>query len=270
MSRLISLFIVFLYLGPGDGWAQPLYKASLPVVDTTDFYRIDLPYDVLGASRPDLADIRIKDEKGSDVAWLLRKASFPEQMLLDIPLKKSEIRTDGKYTDIKLSFPFKIRVSELVFYISAPQYYKRNIKLSPSYAIGTLIASEGKPLTVLCNQYTDSLVVSVNNGDDRALAIDSIKAYTPKYYLIACLERGMRYSMTYGDAEASFPEYDLSFGIYVSDSIARLIPGNIEKLSVAQPVELPQWLSFLKTYGIWAVIILIILQILYVVRKLTR
>ncbi|WP_455585826.1 hypothetical protein [Bacteroides sp.] len=388
MNRTISLFIVLACLLTASGRAQPLYKATLPVVDTTGFYRIDLPYDILGASRPDLTDIRIKDEKGREIAWSLRKdeermsrkefipfrteilsgkyqtdvmvetdgkplssfvmriknadsdkrasllgsynrktwfavsehlrlnginnptgtesfieLKFPlsdylyykisikdsltsplnivgvgslqiesslKQRLVNIPLKRSEIHTNGKYTDIHLVFPFKSRVSELVFYISAPQYYRRNITLYPSSVTGKLVADGGNPIVIACNQYTDTLTLSVNNGDDRPLSIDSIKAYTPKYYLIAGLEQGVHYSMTYGDETASSPEYDLSFSIHVSDSIASLMPGNIEKQSAPRQEDSFSWGFYLKKYGIWAVIILIIIQIVYIVRRLLK
>lgn len=388
MNRLISLFAIFICLLIDNGWSQPAYKATLPIVDTTGFYRIDLPYEVLGVSCPDLRDIRIRDDKDREVAWLLRKdeericrnefvpfhteistgkyrtdvlvetdrkpvssfvmriknadsdksasllgsydrktwftvsehirlndlnnpndtetfieLKFPlsdysyyrvsikdslssplnivgagffrtetafQQTFIHIPAKKSEIHANGKYTDIKMIFPFKSRVSELVFYVSAPQYYKRSIKLHPPYTTGMLVADKGKPLTVVCDLYTDTLTISVNNGDDMPLAIDSIKAYTPGFYLIANLRHGEHYTMTYGDEKASFPEYDLSFGIHVSDSISRIIPGRVERMPASQQMEPSLWMSFLKTYGIWIIIILIILQILYVVRKLLK
>lgn len=102
------------------------------------------------------------------------------------------------------------------------------------------------------------------------LSIDSIKSYTPKYYLITNLEQGMQYAIFYGDHTASFPEYDLSFSKYVSDSIPTLTPEYIEKLPVSQLTERSSWMPFLRTYGIWMVILFIILQILYIVRRLLK
>lgn len=388
MNRLVLLFTLLFCLPAGNVWTQPTYKATLPVVQATGFYKIDLPYEVLGASRTDLADIRIKDEKGREATWLLRKdeerifrnefipfptgiqigkhqtdvivktngkqvssfvmrlknadsdkkatllgsydqktwytvkehlrlngisnpydtesfieLNFPlsdyscykmsigdslssplnilevgyrqtesslKQMQMEIPLQKSEINTKNKRTDITLIFPYRNRVSELVFYVSAPQYFRRNIYFRSSPATGVLMADEGKPIKMACSQYTDTLMLSVNNGDDRPLSIDSIKAYTPKYYLIAALEQGVNYTMTYGDKSASMPDYDLFFSLHVSDSIPRLMPGAIEKLPLPPPEEPSAWIIYLKKYGVWAVIVLIILQILYAVRRLLK
>lgn len=387
MNRLFPVITIFLAFWAGYGWAQPAYKATLPAVDVSGYYKIELPYDILGPSRADLGDIRIKDEAGREVAWLLRKEiehvykdefvpyrmeiqsgkyqtdirietdgkpvssfimrvknaesdkkaslmgshdgrawyavkehlhldginnphdteslielNFPlsdyryykmsvkdslssplnilgigrrqtessrKQLQVGIPLRECEIHANDKFTDIRLVFPFKNRISELVFYISAPQYYMRNIKIN-SRAAGMLVSDHGKPLAVACNQYVDTLVISVYNGDDRPLAIDSIKAYTPKYCLIAGLEKGVRYSMTYGDESASMPGYDLSFSLHLPDSIALLMPGMIEKLPVSPPQEPSVWMVYFRKYGIWTVIVLIILQVLYVVRRLLK
>lgn len=266
MNKLISIWIVLLYLCTSSGWAQPAYKATLPVINTTGYYKINLPYFILGAACSDLADIRIKDEEGKGTAWLLCKDSLPTL----INTSGTSILQNGKYTEIKLIFPFKSQVSELVFYISSPPYYQRNLKLYPPYTTKTLTADGGKPLILACNLYTDTLTLSVNNGDDRPLTIDSIKAYTPKYYLITNLEQGMQYAIYYGDHTASFPEYDLSFSKYVSDSIPTLTPEYIEKLPVSQLTERSSWMPFLRTYGIWMVILFIILQILYIVRRLLK
>lgn len=388
MNRWFPVITSFLALWTGYGWAQPAYKATLPAVDASGYYEIELPYDVLGPSRADLADIRIKDEAGREVAWLLRKEvesiyrdefvpyrikiqsgkyqtdvrietdgkpvssfvmrvknadsdkkaslmgsydgsvwyavkehlrleginnphdtesliafNFPlsdyryykmsvndslssplnivgigrrhtessrKQLQVGIPLKKYEIHTKEKYTDISLVFPFKSRISELLFYISAPQYYMRNIQIAPSRAAGMLVSDHGKPLVVACDQYTDTLTISVYNGDDRPLAIDSIKAYTPKYCLIAGLEKGVRYLMTYGDESASMPGYDLSFSLHLPDSIVRIMPGMIEKLPVSSPQEPSVWMVYFRKYGIWTVIVLIILQVLYIVRRMLK
>lgn len=388
MNRLTHIFAILLGLLATNVWSQPTYKATLPAPDVTGFYKINLPYEVLGASRSDLADIRIKDEKGREVAWLLRKdeehifrnefipfpteiqsgkyqtdvyivadgkpvssfiihlknadsdkkatllgsydrktwytvkehlrlndinnpydtesfielkfplsdyacykmsikdslssplniieagyrqkESFLKQMQVEIPLVKSEIRIQEKRTDIKLVFPYRNRVSELAFYISAPQYFRRNIIFHSSLGTGVLTADHGKPLRVACDQYSDTLILSVNNGDDRPLTIDSIKAFTPGYYLIAGLEQGVNYTMTYGDGSASMPDYDLSFSLHISDNIAPLTPMNIEKLPLTLSEEPSVWMIYLKKYGVWTVILLIILQILYAVRRLLK
>lgn len=385
MNRITNILVLWCLLVMGTS-AQPTYRATLPVVRTTGFYKIDLPYQVVGASSSDLADVRIKDENGKEVAWMLRKdevrisrndfipfpahisrgknqtevmvetsgkpvssfmlrikntdsdkkaflqgsydrkawysvsehvqlkginnptdteafieLKFPlsdypyykitikdslssplniigvgclqnessvTQRLMNIPLKNYKIHENGKYTEINVDFPFKYHLSELVFYISAPLYYQRDIRFLPSHREKILKGSGGKPVVVACPQYTDSLIVHINNGDDRPLVVDSVKVYGPKYHLIAHLEEGLRYFLTYGDKNADFPQYDLSFSMYLSDSIAAIQPTEIQSIPLPEPVALTPWTKYLKTYGLWGVIIFIIVQILYVVRKL--
>lgn len=222
----------------------------------------------------------------------LKNKSYYQQHLLSVPLQGSRIQSNGQYTDIELILPFKYRISELAFYISSPQYYKRDLRGNsvatgsmlvgkrarkepePDYASGTFLsvlsADGGRPLAVKYNQYVDTIRMSVFNGDDQPLSIDSIKVYIPKLHLVAGLKKGMIYSLTFGDKTAAFPNYDLSFQEQLPDSVAHLTVGAIEQVPVVKQADSGQWMYFLKTYVVWIVIGLIIIQILYVVRKMLK
>lgn len=274
MKILSNIAIVLLLcLWVGEGWAQPIGKAALPAVSTDGFYAIDLPYQVLGGACRDKADIRIKRADGTEVAWLLREDV--EQNLINIPLEESVIKKKGKETDIRIVLPFRCQISNLLFYISSPAYYNRKLSVSDS-AYGSFtetLSASGDSLQVLsCNLYTDTLRMSVYNGDDQPLKIDSIKVLTPKVYLIAALKGGEAYSLTYGDKQAVFPQYDLSFRTQLPDSLGHLTLGEVELLPLVPPLSEPSswWLPWLKQYGIWIVIVLVILQILYMVRKMMK
>lgn len=55
----------------------------------------------------------------------------------------------------------------------------------------------------------------------------------------------------------------------IPDKIDRVMISNIERIpAVSLKKEPSAWLVFLKTYGVWLVIILVIVQILYMVRKM--
>lgn len=223
---------------------------------------------------------------------LLKNESSYKKHLLSVPLQGSSVKSNGQFTDIELILPFKYQVSELAFYISSPQYYKRDLKMylapveqiSPDkhrrkrqrhdYAshvfMNILSADGGKPLSVEYNQYTDTIRMSVFNGDDQPLSIDSIKVYIPKLYLVAGLKKGMAYSLTFGDETTTFPNYDLSFREQLPDSIVHLAVGAIERLPVAGSADSNQWMYFLKKYAVWLIIGLVIMQILYAIRKMVK
>lgn len=390
--KLVNIIALFLCLAPGKGGAQSTHKGSLPVIDADAFYAIDLPYEVLGGARPDLADIRLLDGTGKEVAWLLREdaesnrssefiplpmeissrprrtdvfitaggtslssfvlkiknadvnkeaallgsndgtkwfavkdrfqlnrtsspdrteafldltfplsdyklyklslndslsaplnvvgvgrmktESFYKQHLLEVPLKMNRIETKDKDSDLQLVLPFKFQVERLNFYVSSPRYYHRDLQLSQPFSgrFTTSLSNEnGYPQPVGLSVYSDTLKLSIQNGDDQPLTVDSVKAFVRKYSLIAELKKGVNYTLTYGDPQATFPQYDLSFSKQLPDSIGRLFISDIERLPViAQPEESSSWLTFLKMYGIWIVITLVIIQILYMVRKMVK
>lgn len=372
-----------------EAMAQPTHKAILPKVGNDAFYRIDLPYEVLGGARPDLADLRITDDKGKEVAWLLREdvesknsnefiplpmdvssmprrtdllitgagkplasfflriknadvskeaallgsddgvkwfavkdrfqlsrandsnqteallgvtfplsdyqyyklslndslsaplnvigvgqmkaESYNKQHLLEVPLARSRVSTHEKETEIELVLPFKFQFERLDFYISSPRYFRRNLRLAQPFGEAVVLSDAGgSPQPVSMSGYSDTLRLSISNGDDRPLGIDSIKVYVRKYSVVAALEKDEEYTLTYGDPQAKFPQYDLSFSKQIPDQIDRVLISHIERIPAdASLKETPSpWLVFLKTYGIWLVIILVIAQILYMVRKM--
>ncbi len=211
--------------------------------------------------------------------------------LLDVPVKESVIRTEGKQTDVLLVLPYETKVADVVFHISSPTYYNRDVKIWlptyhrsverrsllkarkyitwQNYTIGTLAADSGRPVTLSYDQYTDTLRMEVFNKDDQPLKIDSIKVYAKKLYLVAGLKAGEVYQLTCGDEEAVYPQYDLSFAAQLPDSLQHLTLGNIEQQSITEDAD-PVWWEAMKTYGIWIIIVFIVLQILYIVRKMLK
>lgn len=205
----------------------------------------------------------------------VKEESLYRQHLLEVPLTRSHVATKKKESVMQLVFPFKYQIERLDFYLSAPRYYNRSMELLQPYEgrfTTTLSNKNGYPQSIAMGVFCDTLRLSIQNGDDQPLTIDSIKAYVRKYSLIAELKTGVNYTLTYGDKQASFPQYDLSFGKQLPDSIVRLTVGDIElcPTTVAQQEESAWWLSYLKTYGIWLIIVLVIIQILYMVRKMMK
>ncbi len=386
---LINIGVLAALLVAGDVSAQPSCRAAIPPVPADGYYAVDLSLDMLGHARRDLSDLRIIDQEGKEVAWLLcddservfrgsfepfatevtstpketkvlietdgkplsaftlcmknadadkratlrgsndrekwfavkerislvnisnperteayipiefplsdyryylitigdslsaplnitgvgvqtKQYSFVSPRMQEVPVKELNIRTEGKQTNVLLVLPYTIEVANLGFHISAPEYFSRDVKMDGVYQSYTLTSDKGRPLVVHYPNYSDSIRMVVYNKDDRPLQIDSIQVFAKKRYLVAGLKQGVGYRLTCGDAKARFPQYDLSFATQLPDSLAHLTLQQVE-LSPVIPgeAEAPWWI-FLKTYGIWIIIVLISLQILYSIRKMLK
>lgn len=413
MNSKVIVLAICLLCGSTGMPAQPAAsEASLPQVKEKGFYAIDLPWQVMGGAKPDLSDVRIVDETGQEVPYLLKedrtqpagsvfedypigirtKGRFTEvtvetdgrplssfilriknadvqktavlkgsndrknwyavkehcpleypygqmqtkaDIKIDFPLSDyrwyllsvndsvsaplnivqvgrwkpglsseqnewqvpaSETRlTNGQHaTDIVLAYPSRYYFSKAVFYVSSPDYYNReasllavdpveiprkmrlpgrrrrayDVKMREVSHFKGMLSPEGNGTAMLdLDCYTDTLKFSIANGDDRPLQIDSIRTYIDRYYLVASLEPGMVYKLTYGNPDLAAPAYDLSFARYVPDTLRHLSVESIRQLSVGEAEGESAWMLFFKTYGVWIIIGVIIIQLLYMVRK---
>lgn len=210
-----------------------------------------------------------------------------------IPPVKTEIKTVQKNTEVVLSFGEKYLFSKAIFYVSAPQYYSRSVQVvmteepetetdrrprlirskgsfSRDYW-GGYLDSEDSVHSISLNQYGDTLKFSIYNGDDRPLQIDSIHACVDRQYLVAYLKAGATYRVTAGDDRAEMPRYDLSFQSQLGDTLPALEVTAPWKEREKDPADEPSALmTFVTTYGIWIVIGVIIIQMVYVLYRMGR
>ncbi len=226
-------------------------------------------------------------------------APYARPGLLEVKPSALSVREKGKETEVFLSFPYRYDFSEIVFYVSSPRFFRREIVFyfppaaspassrkpllqrrevrsaqpSRSY-VNALLESDGEGVAALdWSQYTDTLDMRIRNGDDRPLRIDSVKTYIDRLYLAAYLEAGETYRLAYGNEQAEKPVYDLSFRSHIPDSLPRLMPAVTRAGSFPDKGESGQpavWLPFFRTYGIWIVIVLVIVQILWLVKKMIK
>ncbi|MCC8170241.1 MAG: DUF3999 domain-containing protein [Parabacteroides sp.] len=227
-------------------------------------------------------------------------ASYARPELSEVKPSGLSVREEGKETGILLTFPCRYDFSEIVFYVSSPRFFRREIVFSfPSAAsspagsrksllqrrdgrsgqpyrsyVGSVLESDGKGMAALdWSQYTDTLDMRIRNGDDQPLRIDSIKTYIDRLYLAAYLEAGETYRLAYGNGQAQMPVYDLSFRSHIPDSLPRLMPASTSAVPAPDDAASGQtaaWLPFFRTYGIWIIIVLVILQILWLVKKMIK
>ncbi|MDO4703757.1 hypothetical protein [Tannerella sp.] len=381
---LVSFLLIFV----GGSMTAQTHRAVLSPVDADGFYAIDLPAPLIGAARADLADLRICDEHGREVAYFVREAtsvsrghdfepypielsrrtsqtdiriqtdgervssftvrvkhadtdkratlkgsndgenwyavrdhirlseqaevrgteawltvSFPVsdyryyllsvndslsaplnilsvgrngvgdiriRHLMNVPATHYALRTDNvrKQTEVTLAFPYAYRFEDVVFYISAPEDYDRAVWLD-DVKIGRLRSEAGSSLALRSLSYgMDTLRFRIANGDDQPLRIDSVSARIVRRYAVAQLKKG-RYTLTYGNAGVSVPQYDLTFRKRVPDELPHLSVVSMERTGA--PDEPPHpWMVFLKTYGVWIVIVLVTIQLLYMVWRMMR
>lgn len=116
----INILTLLLCIASVKGIAQPTYKAALPTVSADAFYAVNLPYQVLGEARPDLADIRIIDGDGKEVAWLLQEdsESICNKEFIPLPMEIFSMsnRTDVLITNVGKplsSFVLKIKNTDV-------------------------------------------------------------------------------------------------------------------------------------------------------------
>ena len=276
--KWINSIVLLLCLIPMQLASQPAYKASIPRVTADAFYCIELSAEVMSQACPDFRDLRIMDNEGKQVAWAFRD----DTLILpgdSIPAKISEYKAEGKITGLQLVLPFRCHTKEVIFYVSAPRYYRRLIEMEyprGCFSYGVVDSKNGNRHTLLLTTYTDTLKYAITNGDDQPLTVDSVWVGIKQYSLVTELKAGVDYTLTYGDRQAVYPQYDLSFERFVPDSIGRLTLNRIEEVGVPRSVEQvseepsPRCPTFFKTYGIWIIIVLVILQILWMVRKMLK
>ncbi|MDR0939062.1 MAG: DUF3999 domain-containing protein [Mediterranea sp.] len=204
----------------------------------------------------------------------MKAESYYRQYLLEVPPTRSirQENAESKESEIRLIFPQHYPLCRLDFYVSAPRYYQRRLTVeADGYTNSVWLSNEGgHPQSVPLALRADTIDLSIYNGDDRPLGIDSIKAYIHKMYLVAELKKDERYTITYGDPQAEAPRYDLTFVSQLPDSLPHIAAGHIEQLPKAVVTVTPGWLVFLKKYGIWIVIVLVIAQLLNMVRRMLK
>lgn len=185
------------------------------------------------------------------------------------------IRQIADTTFVSLKYDASYPVSALQLEVSAPEFFRREAFLlnRSGYVAEQFTLSSDQPASLYmpCQLRTDSLTLMILNGDNPPLQIGQLDSYIRELTLIAYFPTSGKYEMTYGDPTASAPRYDLAL---FEDRIPRELP-RLKVLSVEIREDLPDaptqpWKVFLQRYGLWILIAAIIIQILYIVRKMMR
>jgi hypothetical protein len=200
-------------------------------------------------------------------------ASKPEYAAL--PKATLFSATKGSTSLITISFKEPYRVDRLHLQITGTKYYRRPLRV---YSISgnkkewlkeALITSAGDG-DIEVSAQTSKLLLEVDNEDNPQLVVQSVEAYQLKQSLVAYLNKGHQYQLSFGNANVNAPRYDLQF---FTDSIkSGLLPvishTDIIPVAQAKPVQQPS--GVIPVCLIWVAGGLALVVLLVLTLKMTK
>lgn len=214
--------------GPSTPLAMAGMSWSHPVQGGPGLVRIPLTLEVLADTRRGMDDLRLVDVEGRQIPYLLRRRpvdlelgelSFTRteegsQSRLSVPLP-----TAGRYGDGPPLATVRLTTDAPLFRRSVVLNRLRGATLEPLR--GYHWVGEDRPATLsfdVDRPVGQELVLTIDNGDDPPLPIDSVLASVQSWELVAHLPAGGA-RLVYGDPDRPSPDYDL--GLLRSELVAR-------------------------------------------------
>jgi len=254
MTRLEVDVITPMAVQANPAWVPPEVRASLvdPSTEITldgfawrrtvtgvGLARISLDDDVLAHARRDLADLRLVTSDGRQIPYLLRRRGM-EHAWTNLPTTRTE---QGNTSVIAIQLPHADSlVSSVQIGTSAPMFSRpvtlsrpRGAQMSPIRSIRWMATDRPNRLGIeVGGRVGDTLVISIDNGDDPPLPIQDIEVRWPAWELIAVLPEG-DVDLYSGDPRRTAPDYDL---VLLSQEV-RIRAVNVatvgERMAVAPP-----------------------------------
>lgn len=183
-------------------------------------------------------------------------------------------KDSGRYSYVTATFDRRYKIDKLELDISGPRYFHRSADISDGAEHNDVNADflaelssgiQAVPVSLL----TDRVQITIRNDDNQPIHVSKVKAAQDAQFLVAYLESGHTYKLTFGDTTAKQPVYDLT---YFKDSIGKNIPvlntGPIRELQpgAAPPVEAPadnRWLM-------WIVIAIVLAGLLFMTTRMLK
>jgi len=178
--------------------------------------RVALDAHVLTKARSDLGDLRVVDQEGRQLPYLLRR-SVATEGALDLPMRREEA---DAHSEITVELPeSNLFVSTVSLHTSAPVFQRTVTIAQPrpgrpaeplrvTHWDGTL-----RPGTLgvgVHRRVGDELLVTVDNGDDPPLPIDRVDVTWEGWDLLVMLPEGGEAHLYYGDPDRRAPSYDFA------------------------------------------------------------
>lgn len=145
----------------------------------------------------------------------------------DLPAPAWTQKDSAHQSFIRLRFqhPYIIRKLRLGF--DAPAYYRREATLYACNEEGEhFTISYGQPTVIWTDLHDSVLSVIVQNEDNPSLRLMTVEAWQQQQYLLAFLQPGVRYKLTFADSSLQSPLYDLRYfkDSMSLDAIPALVP----------------------------------------------
>jgi hypothetical protein len=176
--------------------------------------RVPLTEEVLAAARSDLGDVRIVDADNHQIPYLIRSRAS-QQSWGELTVERTE---NGKTSVLEVALPHDNVVVGSVTLHTKADLFSRRVTISEPRGgrLQTLRVFDWQGgtrpdlLTLdVMSRMGDTLVISIENGDNPPLPVDRVEATWPSWDVVTTLPEGGA-SLIYGNARQTAPDYDLT------------------------------------------------------------
>jgi uncharacterized membrane protein len=180
--------------------------------------------------------------------------------------------SSNKHSYISLQYRDLYRIDKIDLLVQGPQLFKRNARIyertkEGDRLVGETTLSRGNTSFAIAAVKTDSLLVDIDNGDNKPLRVQAVQTAQLNQYLLVWLQAGSGYSLLAGKGDAQAPEYDLK---YFVDSLTKnpqeILTGTVQPIlpglaAVAPPPHTDH--SGLLLWGILAIVLALLASLSY-------
>ena len=184
-----------------------------------------------------------------------------------------QVDSSDKNSYITIGLSEKFQSDKLDLLIKGAKYYKRNIEIrdgkdknGESYYF---TISPDNISSLLVHFKTNLLLLVIHNDDNPPLQITGVDLWQLSTSVVAYLEKGKKYSLLFGDNNATAPGYDISnFAESVSGRSVAILPNKIETVAITglQPASEQNFSQPM----LWVIIVAVLLVLLFVTYQLTK
>jgi len=245
-----------LAVGEGDGATSVLRFVDLPLSDYR-YYRIVLddslsaPVQVLDLGH----SARSRSEgRYTPVAGISFNRTEDRSSTRIALFTRSPFSADRLVFDIRSEVPFRraAHFSKRTSYTTRER--KRDVVRTTEEPLGDFtLTRTSRGRVAAPGVSTDTLFITIENGNDRPLDITDIHAFQLEQRMVAKLEAGVPYTITTADVKATMPRYDIA---HFRDSLPETLGTLDVPAMTARPVAPKAGPAFAPSmYWVWAAII---------------